>query len=48
VMTHQVSDALFGDPTVGPGSLVGPVRTRFGWHLILVHDRAEPSSGWDG
>jgi len=38
-MVPPFEKAVFG---LSPGELSQPVRTQFGWHLILLHDRKEP------
>ncbi len=39
VMAKPFEDAAFG---AKPGAVVGPVRTRFGWHVIQVEEVQEP------
>ena len=38
-MVPPFEKAVFG---LSPGELSQPVRTQFGWHLILLHDKNEP------
>ena len=38
-MIKEFSDAAFG---MDPGRTSDPVRTQFGWHIILVKDKQEP------
>jgi parvulin-like peptidyl-prolyl isomerase len=38
-MVPPFDKAVFG---LSPGELSQPVRTQFGWHLILLHDKNEP------
>lgn len=38
-MVPPFEKVVFG---LSPGELSQPVRTQFGWHLILLHDRKEP------
>ena len=37
-MAPAFDKAVF-DPSTSPGTVIGPVQTQFGWHLILVHKR---------
>lgn len=39
IMAKPFEDAAFG---AKPGAVVGPVRTRFGWHVIQVEEVQEP------
>ena len=38
-MVKEFNDAVFNGPV---GVIQGPVKTQFGYHLILVTDRVEP------
>jgi peptidyl-prolyl cis-trans isomerase C len=35
-------DAVIFDPNSKVGDVLGPIQTRFGWHLIQIHSREEP------
>jgi len=37
-MAPAFDKAVF-DPNTSPGTVIGPIQTQFGWHLILVHKR---------
>jgi parvulin-like peptidyl-prolyl isomerase len=37
-MAPPFEKAVF-DPKTSPGTVIGPIETQFGWHLILVHKR---------
>jgi peptidyl-prolyl cis-trans isomerase C len=37
-MVKEFNEAVFEGPV---GTIQGPVKTSFGWHLILVTDRKE-------
>ncbi len=39
VMVPEFADPLFGQTDLRPADIVGPVRTEFGWHVILFTDR---------
>jgi parvulin-like peptidyl-prolyl isomerase len=41
-MVQEFADALFDDPDLQPGDIVGPVKTQFGWHVISFTDRRPP------
>jgi parvulin-like peptidyl-prolyl isomerase len=41
-MVEEFSNALFDDPDLVPGDIVGPVRSQFGWHVISFTDRRPP------
>ena len=41
-MVPEFAAPLFDDPRLQPGQVVGPVRTDFGWHVILFTDRRPP------
>jgi parvulin-like peptidyl-prolyl isomerase len=41
-MVEEFATALFDDPDLEPGDLVGPVRSPFGWHVISFTDRRAP------
>ena len=41
-MVEEFADALFDDPDLQPGDIVGPVKTQFGWHVISFTDRRAP------
>jgi parvulin-like peptidyl-prolyl isomerase len=43
-MVPAFSDALFKDPDLKPGDIVGPVQSEFGYHVILFEDRVPTSS----
>lgn len=38
-MVKEFADALFGDETLKPGDIVGPVKTDYGWHVIEFQER---------
>lgn len=41
-MVPEFADPLFDDPGLVSGDIVGPVRSAFGWHVILFADREAP------
>lgn len=41
-MVVEFGDPLFNDPNLKSGDIVGPVKTDFGWHVILFVDRVPP------
>ncbi len=44
IMVQEFGDPLFDAVDPQPGDIVGPVRTEFGWHVILFHEEREESS----
>lgn len=43
-MVPEFADPLFDAPSLEPGDILGPIRTEFGWHVILYEGEAEPPS----
>jgi parvulin-like peptidyl-prolyl isomerase len=41
-MVDEFASALFDDPDLEPGEIVGPVRSPFGWHVIRFVERRAP------
>ena len=41
-MVTEFANAVFDDPTLKKGDIVGPVKTQYGWHVILYEDRIPP------
>ena len=41
-MVPEFADAVFDPPDLARGDIVGPVRSEFGWHVIMFDERKAP------
>ena len=41
-MVPEFADAVFDAPDPAYGDIIGPVRSEFGWHVIMYNDRKAP------
>lgn len=42
-MVSAFADPVFDAPSPEPGDIIGPVRTEFGWHVIMYEGEGDPA-----